>query len=1055
MLRSLFAVTATATAVVLASCTTIGPPLAGFEATVRTDLVPKTTTVPYGKEITETVAASRDDRGVQSDFVEGIVLLRVQSDADLPAYLARFGGTVVRDNAIPEDLPAKFAVQLTPEQRKATRYYIRIDPARADLASLAANARAAGMQGRVEVSSELGLRTLATAAAARAAGFKVGGDFVYEFHQAFPQTLFSSSERPGATADAFAEAHYNSNANVSHAWQFVAAHGITRRMRVAIVDAGFWLDTSGRALGADSDFPPPPAVPMQFDRIANDLIADAPNPGKCSQNKTCFWHGTGSSGVAIGIMNNGKGFAGTGSQVGDPLLVKVSGTEAQVKDAIRVALVLGADVVSVSLGGSCDVWCRMDERDDTTFADSVNVGNRPVFVISAGNDNDYVGDPHFVHPCIEDHVICVGAVNDPSSTIPNNDLTKASYSNWGESVDIFAPSNIPVMSYPSSTDAAKNPLPIAQAYGPEVPQVFGGTSASAPFVAGIAAMMKSINPNLNSDDVAGILTATARPGVAPAALVVDALAAVQRAAQGVPIVNDRFEPNDTDLIATDLGSAPPYNQANLNIDTRDRDFFRFVVPGAAVGTIQLQYPRALGNLSIYDFHADSMRCANPVLASDLTVPGGNQRVLQYRLAGGSHVIGFAADAVNAYNFGISFVTAPVAPDGYEPNDNAAQAKSLYSVVATGRGVGRGSIAYSPRVTINATIHSATDVDFYIVQGAEVTLREQVLMGANPTLKVYGNESPINLQVSRLGPTKLGGGTLVANLSGAPCSKDALAVALESNVYYLVRVSGQPGSYVLSNDVSGAGRQIPQLVHDDVYNLLHPGDPVENPQPGVEQTFVLPGDREYSAVSSSDTRVHMKLIDARGTVVGEGVAGRQGGERLDLGSANVDAFYVLQVDRRDREAQAPTVALQWEPVQPVRSSDNLVRGGLGRSGRLDAGWRRAAANGRVKARFAASFGRAGLPDDIASVRLTFLDAAHKRIGALTLASPTELLRGEDLHRVPAEVRNSGILPTAVSDYVPKTTAAMRVDVIKRRGVSANSRGKGYADAIELTLVEWPK
>jgi subtilisin family serine protease len=94
------------------------------------------------------------------------------------------------------------------------------------------------------------------------------------------------------------------------------------------------------------------------------------------------------------------------------------------------------------------------------------------------------------------------------------------------------------MSYPPSKDGAGNPLPLAQADGPAVPQVFGGTSASAPFVAGVVAMMKAVNPDLNGDDVARILRETARPGVAPVTRMLDAYAAVRRAAGTSDIVKD-------------------------------------------------------------------------------------------------------------------------------------------------------------------------------------------------------------------------------------------------------------------------------------------------------------------------------------------------------------------------------------------------------------------------------------------------------------------------------------------------------------------------------------
>ena len=191
----------------------------------------------------------------------------------------------------------------------------------------------------------------------------------------------------------------------------------------------------------------------------------------------------------------------------------------------------------MSFGGDCDsVACRSYDRDHTSFDDAVDGGSRVVIVAAAGNGdssgNGYdTGDPHFVHPCIEDHVICVGALN-------NDATTKIGYSNFGR-VSIFAPTNIPVMSQPASNDSNPN--------GPAAPRSFGGTSASTPFVAGVAAMMKAVNPNLNSDQVNQILQDTAHRGSVPVDFYIDTYAAVRRAAEGI----------DGEVISEGLGGIAP------------------------------------------------------------------------------------------------------------------------------------------------------------------------------------------------------------------------------------------------------------------------------------------------------------------------------------------------------------------------------------------------------------------------------------------------------------------------------------------------------------------
>ena len=82
--------------------------------------------------------------------------------------------------------------------------------------------------------------------------------------------------------------------------------------------------------------------------------------------------------------------------------------------------------------------------------------------------------------------------------------------------------------------------------------------------------------------VAQILRDTARAGVAPANRMVDAYAALRRAAGSSDIVNDSLEKNDLETTPVNLGSLPPYSRSNLNIDKRDRDYFRFDSPNGSL-----------------------------------------------------------------------------------------------------------------------------------------------------------------------------------------------------------------------------------------------------------------------------------------------------------------------------------------------------------------------------------------------------------------------------------------------------------------------------------------
>jgi len=207
--------------------------------------------------------------------------------------------------------------------------------------------------------------------------------------------------------------------------------------------------------------------------------------------------------VATGTLNNGAGAAGTGGQVADPILLKFDGSADTLAAAVIDAIGFGADIINISYGIPCNALCRFETSfviDD--LLDQALDGGILV-VASAGNNGTSADDTHF-WPCQHSSsngngVYCVGALTTPDANgYSNGDLlTPATYSNWGSTVNIWAPTNIHVMQPPVSGGTAN------------IVSGFGGTSASAPFVAGVAAMMKAVNPSLNGNDIKNIIGNTA------------------------------------------------------------------------------------------------------------------------------------------------------------------------------------------------------------------------------------------------------------------------------------------------------------------------------------------------------------------------------------------------------------------------------------------------------------------------------------------------------------------------------------------------------------------
>jgi subtilisin family serine protease len=107
--------------------------------------------------------------------------------------------------------------------------------------------------------------------------------------------------------------------------------------------------------------------------------------------------------------------------------------------------------------------------------------------VAAGNENQ---DACNTSPASAASAITVGATT--------NTDARASFSNWGTCLDVFAPGNNITSSWYSSTTATNT---------------ISGTSMASPHVAGVAALYLQGNPGASAATVAGAITSTSTTGV--------------------------------------------------------------------------------------------------------------------------------------------------------------------------------------------------------------------------------------------------------------------------------------------------------------------------------------------------------------------------------------------------------------------------------------------------------------------------------------------------------------------------------------------------------------
>ena len=234
---------------------------------------------------------------------------------------------------------------------------------------------------------------------------------------------------------------------------------------------------------------------------------DPRDPGSSLGGSSSSFHGTHVSGIVAARGNNQIGVAGSayGSRVMPlrALGANGEGTSYDIDQAVRYAAGLPndsgtvpqrrADVINLSLGGAPFT------RGTQALYDAVNAAG-VVVVAAAGNEASSA--PFF--PASYDGVISVSAVD--------GQRRLASYSNIGPDIDVSAPGGDSSIDfngdgYPDgvlSTDGSVSDNGIDYVY-----TFLSGTSMAAPHVAGVVALMKSVNPELTPSDIDAMLASGA------------------------------------------------------------------------------------------------------------------------------------------------------------------------------------------------------------------------------------------------------------------------------------------------------------------------------------------------------------------------------------------------------------------------------------------------------------------------------------------------------------------------------------------------------------------
>lgn len=194
-------------------------------------------------------------------------------------------------------------------------------------------------------------------------------------------------------------------------------------------------------------------------------------------------HGTHCAGIAAAVTNNHIGVASMANNFYEVTSIKVLnaggiGTQQTIISGMILAADSGADVISLSLGGLSNQVKERAYQKAVEYAQAKGA----IVVAAAGNANQNA--KRYV-PAGVNGVLTVSAID--------QNMSKATFSNFVSEVEMAV---------------AAPGVQIYSTFPGDSYQTFNGTSMATPYVAGLVALLKSMDPGLVTKDIYEILSVT-------------------------------------------------------------------------------------------------------------------------------------------------------------------------------------------------------------------------------------------------------------------------------------------------------------------------------------------------------------------------------------------------------------------------------------------------------------------------------------------------------------------------------------------------------------------